>query len=162
VLAQFCNFGGALETMLRDHHICGINNEAIQHHLLVETKLILKKAFELAQGMEAAVKNVCEMQGNAQAATRQSEDVHAVSCKKTEFICYRCGQSGYGPSNCAFRAAQCCKCGKVGHIKKMCQSKKTPRGGGASNTRNNKPPFTHAGESSLPSHMQERTRTPSL
>jgi len=29
----------------------------------------------------------------------------------------------------------------------MCQSKKTPRGGGVSNTRNNKPPFTHAGES---------------
>jgi len=34
--------------------------------------MTLKKAFELAQGMEAAVKNVCEMQENPQAATRQS------------------------------------------------------------------------------------------
>jgi len=29
----------------------------------------------------------------------------------------------------------------------MCQSWKTPRGGGASNARNNKPPFMHAEES---------------
>jgi len=28
----------------------------------------------------------------------------------------------------------------------MCQSNKTPRGGSASNTKTNKPPFTHAGE----------------
>ena len=97
--------------------------------------------------MESAAKNVREMQGNVQAAIGQPEDVHAVSRKKTEFICYRCGQSGHGSSHCTFRAAQCHKCGKVGHIKKMCQSKKTPRGGGASNTRNNKLPFTHAGES---------------
>jgi len=140
--------------MLRNRFICGINNEAIQHHLLAKTTLTLKKTFELAQGMEAAVKNVCEMQENAQAATGQSEDVHAVSHKKTEFICYRCGQSGHGPSHCVFHAAQCHKCGKVGNIKKMCQSKNTPKDVGVSNTKNNKPPW--------PSHIQERARTPSL
>jgi len=128
-LVQFCNFGEALETMLRDRLVCRITNKAIQCHLLAET-LTLKKAFELAQGIESAMKNVHEMQGNAQAATGQSEDVYVVSHKKTELICYRCGQSGHGPSHCTFSAALCHKSGKVGHIKKMCQSKKTLKGWG--------------------------------
>jgi len=54
----------------------------------------------------------CEMQGNAQAATGQSEDVHAVNRKKTKFICYRCGQSGHGPTHCTFCAASVISVGK--------------------------------------------------
>ena len=33
-LAEFCNFGQTLEAMLRDHIVCGINDDAIQRHLL--------------------------------------------------------------------------------------------------------------------------------
>ena len=69
-----------------------------------------------------------------QSAGQSAEEVHAVS-KKT-FVCYRCGQSGHDPAHCTFRTAQCRKCGKFGPIKKMCQSKKAPRDGGTSNTRN--------------------------
>ena len=93
--------------------MCGINDEVIQHHLLMEATLTLKKAFKVAQGMETASQNVHEMQGIPQAASsleQSSEDVHAVSHKRNEFVCYRCGQSGHGP-------AQCHKCGKLGHIK---------------------------------------------
>lgn len=53
-LAQFCNYGNTLETMLRDRLMCGINDESIQCHLLAETTLTFKKALKLAQGMEAA------------------------------------------------------------------------------------------------------------
>ena len=74
-LAQFCNYGDSLQTMLRDRLVCGINDESIQRRLLAETALTFKKALELAQGMETVAKNVREMQN------------HAVS-KKT-FVCYR-------------------------------------------------------------------------
>ena len=103
--------------------------------MLAETGLSFKKALELTQGMEAAAKDVQEMQEIPQQSVgRSSEDVHAVS-KKTEFVCYRCGQSGHSPADCIFQTAQCHNCGKYGHIKRMCQSRKTPRGGGTANTR---------------------------
>ena len=51
-LAEFCNFGGALEDMLRDRIVCGIND--IQRRLLAEANLSFAKAIELAQGMETA------------------------------------------------------------------------------------------------------------
>ena len=68
-LAQFCNFGESLETMLRDRLVCGINDESIQRRLLAEATLTFKKALELAQGMEAAAKDVREMQGTPQPAS---------------------------------------------------------------------------------------------
>ena len=43
-LAQYCNFGETLETMLRDRLVCGINNEKIQNRLLSETELTYQKA----------------------------------------------------------------------------------------------------------------------
>ena len=117
-LAQFCNYGDSLETMLRDRLVCGINDESIQCRLLAETVLTFKRALKLAQGMETAAKEVQEMQGTPQQSTGQSaEEIHAVS--KKIFACYRCGQSGHGPAHCTFYTAQCRKRGKFGHIKKM-------------------------------------------
>ena len=142
-LAQFLNYGESLETMLRDRLVCGINDESIQRRLLAESTLTFKKAFELAQGMEAASKDVREMLGAPQppSAGQPPEEIHVVS-KKTEFVCYRCGQAGHNPANCTFRTAQCHKCGKIGHIKKVCQSKKSSRGGGTSNSRNSRQVLT--------------------
>ena len=60
--------------------MCGNSDEAIQRPLLMETALTLKKALEIAQGMETALQNVREMQGNPQAEPGQSpEEVHAVT-----------------------------------------------------------------------------------
>jgi len=120
-LAQFCNFGDSLETMLRDRLVCGINDEAVQRRLLAEPSLDLKRALELAQGMETAAQNVREMRGLNQGATGQSGDLHLVSAHN--FVCYRCGKHSHGPSHCSFRTAKCHKCGKVGHIQKVCQSR---------------------------------------
>jgi len=76
--------------------------------------------------MEAAAQNVHhEMRGINQAAgTRKQADVHLVSNKRTDSVCYKCGQQHHGPSHCPFCAAKCHKCGKVGHIK--CLSVKKP------------------------------------
>jgi len=60
-LAEDCNFDSALERMLRDRIVCGINDDAIQKKLLAEEKLTYKRAVELAQGTEAANKHHSEM-----------------------------------------------------------------------------------------------------
>ena len=67
--------------MLRDHLVCEVNEETIQHRLLAESGLTLKKALKIAQGLEAAARNVREIQMKpgelTNAAGRfQTEEVH--------------------------------------------------------------------------------------
>ena len=58
-LARFCNYGDTLDSMLLDRMVCGISDLQIQKRLLAESArdLTLKKATDLALGIEAAVKN---------------------------------------------------------------------------------------------------------
>ena len=56
-LSTHCAFADYLEQALRDRLVCGIRSESIQKRLLAEADLTLKKAVELAQGMEAAERN---------------------------------------------------------------------------------------------------------
>ena len=44
--------------MLRDQLVWGIKNDSMQQRLLQESKLMYKKALELAQGLETAAQNV--------------------------------------------------------------------------------------------------------
>jgi len=55
-LAEHCNFGVTLLTMLRDCLVCGANHEGIQCCLLSEKDLAYKKAHEIAITLEAAAK----------------------------------------------------------------------------------------------------------
>ena len=48
------SFETFLEEALQDKFVCGLSSEVVQRRLLVETGLMLDKAFEMAQGMEAA------------------------------------------------------------------------------------------------------------
>ena len=57
-IAEFCDFGTSLEAKLQDLVVCGINNSAVQNHLLAVVPLPFDKAVKLAQGMETAVHNV--------------------------------------------------------------------------------------------------------
>ena len=56
-LSAHYKFGDYLDQALRDRLVCGLRVESIQKRLLAETDLTLKKALELAQGMEAADRN---------------------------------------------------------------------------------------------------------
>ena len=38
-LSEYCNFGEALEVMIRNHLVCGVKNESIQRRLLGERDL---------------------------------------------------------------------------------------------------------------------------
>ena len=48
--------------MLPDRVVCGVNEETIQCHLLAESGLTLEKALEVAKGLEAAARNVREIE----------------------------------------------------------------------------------------------------
>ena len=58
-IAQWCNFGESLENMLRYRLVVGINNKAIQRQLLSKSTLTF---LELAQSLEAAARNMKEIQ----------------------------------------------------------------------------------------------------
>ena len=61
-LANMCQFGTFLDEALCDRLVCRIRDPGMQHRLLAEADMTLKKAFQLIQGMKAAVKNADETQ----------------------------------------------------------------------------------------------------
>ena len=126
-LAQTCQFGMTLETMIRDRLVCRVNNDLIQRRLLSETSLDLKKALELALGLETAAKNVCELQGTRRAAEPQlQKDVCKIQ-REVMNNCHRCGKQNHIKSaQCPFRTARGHNCGKIGHIRKVCRQPRRP------------------------------------
>ena len=120
-LATTCDFGPFLNEALCDRFVCGLSNPAMQWRLLSEPDLVLQKACELAQGIEAARKDAKEMQTLPTGVSEESltNRVGTGSSKS----CSRCLGAGHLPSECRFKAAKCNKCLRTGHIAKACRSK---------------------------------------
>ena len=143
MLAQKCNFGDTLDNMLRDRLVCGVNCDQIQRRLLSEAKLTFARAMEMAQSLEAATKNVEELQGQ-QSKTEKTggdtkEQVYRMQGRGTSGCdkkpqrrslsgksCYRCEKDNHLAAQCPFMESVCHNCGKKGHPKRVCRSKKTP------------------------------------
>ena len=56
-IAEHCNFGASLDSMLRNRLVVGINAAALQQWLLSESQLDLKKATEIALAYETAIQD---------------------------------------------------------------------------------------------------------
>ncbi|KAL5473475.1 hypothetical protein EMCRGX_G027964 [Ephydatia muelleri] len=117
-LAKTCEFKAFLDEALRDRFVCGLRAQSIQKRLLSEAALDLKKALEVAQGMEAAEQTTKHMHVD-------SPGVHSVEPNKKgnspkplalSTPCPRCGEIGHWASDCRCKFMQCRKCGKTGHI----------------------------------------------
>ena len=76
-LATTCEFGTFLDMAQRDKFVCGLYKESVQQRLLAKADLTLKKALEIAQGMEATEKDSKEIK-----ATPSESQVHRSHSKK--------------------------------------------------------------------------------
>ena len=109
--------------MLRDRLVCGVNEPKIQKRLLAEPKLTLTSAFDLAQALETASKDLLDIQPSQAQPLVGDVSIHQVQDKKQGTTCYHCG--GQHPSTgCRFKDYQCHYCGKSGHLQKVCHKKK--------------------------------------
>ena len=115
-LSTHCAFGDYLEQALRDRLVCGIRSESIQKKLLAEAELTLKRAVEIAVGMEAAEKTTKSLK-------EEVTPIQQISVPQTPRVpCSRCGKTSHNARDCRFQNAQCYKCGKLGHIASACRS----------------------------------------
>ena len=101
-LAEFCNFGGTLEVMIRDRVVCGVNDTAVQKRLLAEPGLTYAKAVEIAQGAETAAQSLRELrppksESSTIASHASQQEVFKATATpaevtaRTPLTCYRCG-----------------------------------------------------------------------
>ncbi|CAC5422535.1 unnamed protein product [Mytilus coruscus] len=111
-LADTCQFNAFLEEALRDRLVCGLCSKTIQRKLLSESELDLKKAFEIAVGIEAAEKETNEFRNEV-------STTHKVTMRSSE--CYRCGKSGHNADSCFYKNSRCHECKEIGHISRKCR-----------------------------------------
>lgn len=77
-LARNCNFGQHLEEALRDRLVCGMRSQGVQRRLLAEPDLTLDKALEIALAMEAAEKNMHQLNNSELTVQRVSACTEAI------------------------------------------------------------------------------------
>ena len=98
----------------------------MQHRLLVEAGLTLDKAFEMAQGMEAAAVDAKQFHTKTANTETDGTNVRKINTnsqrKPSQTACYRCLGTGYSPEICRFKSFRCNKCHKLGHIARACMS----------------------------------------
>ena len=135
-LATHCKFEGEghLDEALRDRLVCGLSSEGVQNRLLTYADLTLAKAVEVAQGMEAAERDMQEMKTTELTVRKVSTPSGAVNAKP----CYRCGKEGHEPHSCGFKEAICYNCQKRGHLARVCRSKAQSDKGGRTSWRPSK------------------------
>ena len=130
-LAEYCDFGAKLDEMIRDRLVCGISDERWQKRLLSEAGLtyIYKRAFELAQGMEAAERNAQQIKqpgapggGSVNFAGRKTSDKKETPTNLFKrYVCYRCNGNHKAP-DCRYKNVTCRACGRIGHVDRACRS----------------------------------------
>ncbi|KAL5481688.1 hypothetical protein EMCRGX_G021912 [Ephydatia muelleri] len=141
-LARKCEFGDALNDMLRDRLVCGINDERVQKRLLVEVNLTFDSALKISQGCEVAERCAKEIHSgrSQELAEHQNQQVHAVTPGRPQWRtgpgtgtprCYRCLRRDHAPDKCPHRSAECFGCGKRGHIRRACKQVQAKAGGNA-------------------------------
>ncbi len=120
-LAEFCNYGAALDKMLRDRLVWGVRDTHIQKKVLSEQNLTLAKAVQVALSAEAAEKNLREM--DVGETPRYEPAVHYIPKPVQDSImCSRGGKRNHRGSDCPYKDFVCRGCHRVGHLQKMCRS----------------------------------------
>ena len=91
--------------------MCGISSQTIRRKLLGEADLTLKKAVDIAVGMELTDKEITQISGDKQ--------THKVELQE----CFRCGKYNHFPGKCFHKLSECHTCKRKGHISPKCPQK---------------------------------------
>ena len=89
-----------------------MKKESTQRKLLNMRDLTLARALEIAEGMEAAERNIQQLHQGSHVA------VHGVTQ-----TCYHCGRNNHTPTDCHIKYDICHACKKKGHLTNVCCSK---------------------------------------
>ena len=110
-LAETCEFGGYRDEALRDRLVCGITSQTIRRKLLGEADLTLKKAVDIAVGMELTDKEITQISAVQQVRKVQLQE------------CFRCGKHNHSPDKRFHKLSECHICKRKGHISPKCPQK---------------------------------------
>ncbi|XP_070389585.1 uncharacterized protein [Dermacentor albipictus] len=137
-MANRCNFGQALERMLRDRLVCGLRDAGVRRNLLARHTLTLQEAEDVALAAEMAARNVQQMgdgpiregvhavrtkQERQKFSRRPQPDRMKNSNNEVQTGCLCCGSDTHKTAKCRFRRVECFSCRKRGHLASMCNSK---------------------------------------
>ena len=123
-LARSCDFGEALEDMLRDRLVCGTHSDPIRNRLLSERDLTFQRALELSLSIESALAASKELSQKGQTVNMVGKPIRKYSPRKQ--VCWHWG----GPQAadcCRFKTEFCHICGEKGHISQRCARKKSQK-----------------------------------
>lgn len=136
-MAQRCNFGQALDRMLRDRIVCGLRDAGVRRSLLARSTLSLQEAEEAALAAEMAARHVQQMENgpvsdNVNALRKKQEwqkfakrpqlGRMTKSSDNNQTGCLCCGSDSHKTAKCRFRRAECFCCRRRGHLASMCPS----------------------------------------
>ena len=139
--SEHCNYGNKLDEHIRDRLVCGVKNNRIQRRLLSEEKLTLKRAIEIAVGLELAELNLATIDSchnnnsvinkidytrhNKRKEEEIGSKVEHSRNDKYKLKCTGCGNNGHEVDKCRWKKCKCYTCGKLGHLKYKCPHKET-------------------------------------
>ena len=132
-LANSCEFGILKEDLIRDRFVIGLNSDSIREKLLLEPKLMLKDAIEVAKSHEQTKKQIESLKENQpmisgltkhkSAKPINNDSVYNQDFQRNNytFQCRNCGNL-HGPRQCPAFKQVCKKCFKQNHFAKYCRS----------------------------------------
>lgn len=113
-------FGDMENKMFCDQITEKTNSSRVRERLLMEEDLMLGRALEIARHTEAAIADAKII------AVSDKSRPKPQTAQKTDgaTTCYRCGSADHKASDksCPAKDCKCNKCGKMGHISRVCKS----------------------------------------